>query len=334
MLAFFLFRMNEFKLIEKFFKPLTKTHKAARDLADDVAKISLQKNEELVISKDLIVEDVHFLRSDGGFKIASKLLRVNLSDLAAAGATPLHYLLGFSKNKNTDAKFFAEFARGLKSVQDEFDLCLIGGDTVLSEKLFFSVTIFGVVKKGKILSRNAAKKDDLIYVSGTIGDAGLGLGNQLPVNNCQLSDGYLLKRYFFPTPRISLGKKLLKKKLSNCAVDVSDGLLADLRHICQSSKLAAEIYFDRIPISSAAKNFLKKNPKKNPLDLLSSGDDYELIFTTNPKNEKKISALAKNLKLDLTCIGKLSKAVNKNYTVTLHDTNNQKIKIQKFGYEH
>jgi thiamine-monophosphate kinase len=330
--------MNEFQLIKKFFKPLTKTHEAARNLADDVAKISLKKNEELVISKDLIVEDVHFLRSDGGFKIASKLLRVNLSDLAAAGATPLHYLLGFSKNKNTDAKFCAEFARGLKSVQDEFGLCLIGGDTVSSEKLFFSVTIFGVVKKGKILSRGNAKDGDLIFVSGSIGDAGLGLKIKtheiLAAPSATKDDVILERRHFFPTPRISLGKKLLEKNLSHCAIDVSDGLLADLRHICQSSKLAAEIYFDRIPISSAAKNFLKKNPKKNPLDLLSSGDDYELIFTTNPKNEKKISALAKNLKLDLTCIGKLTKAVGKNSTVILRDTNNRKITIKKFGYEH
>lgn len=330
MLAFFLSHMKEFQLIEKFFKPLTKAHKTAQNLADDVAKISLKKNEELVVSKDLIVEDVHFLRSDGGFKIASKLLRANLSDLAAAGATPLHYLLGFSKNKNTDAKFFAEFARGLKSVQDEFDLCLIGGDTVSSEKLFFSVTIFGVVKKDKILSRENAKIGDLIYVSGTIGDAGLGLN----INALRLTPHALRLKHFFPTPRISLGKKLLEKNLSRCAIDVSDGLLADLRHICQNSKLAAEIYFDHIPISAAAKSFLKKNPKKNPLDLLSSGDDYELIFTTNPKNKKKILALAKNLKLDLTCIGKLTKAVGKNFTVTLRDKNNRKIIIKKFGYEH
>ena len=330
MLAFFLSHMKEFQLIEKFFKPLTKAHEAAQNLADDVAKISLKKNEELVVSKDMIVEDVHFLRSDGGFKIASKLLRANLSDLAATGATPLHYLLGFSKNKNTDAKFFAEFAQGLKSVQDEFDLCLIGGDTVSSEKLFFSVTIFGVIKKGKILSRANAKNGDLVYVSGTIGDAGLGLN----ISALRLTPYALRLKHFFPTPRISLGKKLLEKNLSNCAIDVSDGLLADLRHICQSSKLAAEIYFDRIPISSAAKNFLKKNPQKNPLDLLSSGDDYELIFTTNPKNEKKISALAKNLKLDLTCIGKLTKTVGKSFTVTLRDTKNQKITIKKFGYEH
>ncbi len=166
--------MHEFQLIDKVFKPLTKGHGAAQNLADDVAKISIKNDEELIISKDIFVEDIHFLKKDGAFKIASKLLRTNLSDLASAGATPLYYMLGFSKNKNLDDKFITEFARGLKSVQDEFELCLIGGDTVSSEKLFFSVTIFGSIKKNKNLLRSQAQEGDLIFVSGTIGDAFIG----------------------------------------------------------------------------------------------------------------------------------------------------------------
>lgn len=316
--------MQEFQLINKIFKPLTKGHEASRNLADDVAKISPKKNEELVISKDAFVENVHFLKKDGGFKIASKLLRTNLSDLAAAGATPLHYMLGFSKNKNLDKKFLHEFARGLKEVQNEFNLCLIGGDTVSSDQLFFSVTIFGSVKKGKILSRNAAKSGDLIFVSGTIGDAFLGLSS---------SDKFLQNRLFFPTPRIELGKKLLEKNLSKCAIDVSDGLLADLRHICKESKLNAEISLNKIPFSKAAKLQLGKGTAK-ALDLLSGGDDYELIFSTDPKNREKISQLSKLLKLDLTCIGEFKNSPHKKFEISLRDQKNQKIKITKFGYEH
>lgn len=321
--------MNEFQLIEKFFKPLTNSHQAAQNLADDVAKISLKKGEELVISKDLFVEDVHFLRQDGGFKIASKLLRTNLSDLAAAGATPLHYMLGFSKNKDLDPKFIQEFARGLKSVQDEFNLCLIGGDTVSTEKLFFSITIFGSVKKGQALLRSKAQEGDLIYTSGTIGDAFLGLNaSSTPTNKA------LLERHFFPTPRIKLGQKLLEQKLSKCAIDISDGLFADLRHICTSSKLDAEIFLDQIPLSSAAKKFLKINPEIKILDLFCGGDDYELIFAANPKNKKKIAELSQALNLDLTCIGTFKKSANKNFQVTLRDSENKKITIKKFGYEH
>lgn len=302
--------MKEFQLIHKFFKPLTKNQKAARGLADDVAQIS-----DLIISKDLFVEDVHFLRSDGGFKIASKLLRTNLSDLASAGATPLCYMLGFSKNKNTDEKFCRDFARGLKSLQDEFGLYLIGGDTVTSDKLFFSVTIFGKATKDKTLSRNAAKNGDLIYVSGAIGDAYIGRTSK--------ASRHFVNRHFFPTPRIELGKKLIEKNLSKCAIDVSDGLLADLNHICQASKLKAEIDLEKIPFS-------QKNPK-DPLALISGGDDYELIFAVNPKNQKKISALAHEIALDLTCIGKFTAALRPEVSLR---QNNKKIKLTKLGYEH
>lgn len=329
--------MKEFQLIKKFFKPLTKNHKAARGLEDDVAQIS-----DLVISKDMFVEDVHFLRADGGFKIASKLLRTNLSDLASSGATPLYYMLGFAKNKNTDEKFLHDFARGLKSVQDKFGLYLIGGDTVKSEKLFFSVTIFGQVKKGKTLARSAAKDGDLIYVSGKIGDAFRGLLISSSLNSVGLrgspeakllrsSDAsaskddanYFLERHFFPEPRVELGKKLLEKNLAKCAIDISDGLLADLTHICEASKLQAKIHLEKIPFSGKP---------KNPLELLSGGDDYELIFAVNPKNQKKISALAREMKLDLTCIGEFT-AAGKKYGLSLYQKN-KKIKLTKLGYEH
>jgi thiamine-monophosphate kinase len=246
-------------------------------------------------------------------------------------------MLGFSKNKNTNQKFIKEFVRGLKSVQDEFKLCLIGGDTVVSEKLFFSITIFGVVKKGQILARVNAKAGDLIFVSGTIGDAFLGLKNVKKeyFNHLGASEKkYFLERHFFPTPRINLGQQLLKNKLSNCAIDISDGLLADLKHICKTSELAAEIFLNEIPLSKPAKKVLEKNSQIKPLDLFCAGDDYELIFAVNPKNEKKILELAKSLPLKISCIGKFFEAADKKFEITLRDWENKKIKIKKFGYEH
>lgn len=327
--------MREFQLIKKILKPLTNGNKAAQNLADDTAKISLKNSEELIISKDIFVEDVHFLKTDGAFKIASKLLRTNLSDLATAGATPLHYMLGFCKSKNLDEKFYLEFARGLKSVQDEFDLCLIGGDTSSSQKLFFSVTIFGSVKKGQNLLRSQAKNGDLIFVSGKIGDAFLGLeikqGKNLELDKKEKE--YLLQRHFFPTPRVKLGKKLSQKKLSRCAIDVSDGLLSDLRHICEESKLDAEIFLKKIPLSKAASKLVKSQEIKIS-DLISGGDDYELIFAVNKKHSKQILKLAKELKLDLTCIGIFKKQSKKNSQIILLGEKNQKLKIKKFGYEH
>ena len=325
-------KLEEFQIIEEFFKPLTDGCKAAQNLSDDVAKISLKADEELVISKDLMVQDV-----------ASKLLRSNLSDLASAGAKPLHYVLGFSKNSGISEKFISDFASGLKSVQDEFGISLIGGDTVTCEKLFFSITIFGVVKKNKTLNRANAKKGDLIFVSGNVGDAYLGLKSlqneaKIPENSLK----YLLDRHFFPNPRINLGKELLKQDLSKCAIDVSDGLFADLKHICKSSKLSAKIYQNKIPISEEAKLVMQENPEITLLDLASGGDDYELIFTVNKKEIHKIEELSDKLGVKLTCIGELwgeienisKKDIVENFEISLLNEKNQKIKIKKYGYEH
>ncbi len=298
--------MQEFQLIKKYFSSI------ARDLSDDAATLSVKPDEQLVISKDLMVEDRHFLLKDGGYKIAKKLLYSNLSDLAASGAKPVCYMLGFSKNNILEEKFYEDFSRGLKEAQKEFKLDLLGGDTVHSDKLVFSITIFGVTKKNKILARSQGKAGDLVFVSGFIGDAFL-----------------RLERHFFPTPRIKLGQYLLKKNLSKCAIDVSDGLLADLRHICEESKLQADIELEKIPLSKAAKKM-----DFNIMDLLSGGDDYELVFTGSKKNYEKIMNLKKLLDINISCIGKLKKTEKKNYTINLFDKNKQKIIIKKFGYEH
>jgi len=330
----------EFSIINDYFRPLIKKGATAQNLADDVAKISIKSDEELVISKDMIVEDIHFLRKDGGFKIASKLLRTNLSDIAASGAKPLYYMLGFAKDKKMDRKFLAQFSSGLKSVQDEFGLSLIGGDTVAtSEKLFFSLTIFGVIKKNKSLLRQNAKDGDIVFVSGNIGDAALGLkiSQGAKINFSAMQKKYFLERYFFPTPRINLGQKLVEKNLSCCAIDVSDGLLSDLRHICKASKLSAFIYQDKIPLNDELRNNLKeqKSLLKNIslLDLISAGDDYELIFTAKKSVEKKILQLAKALKIKITAIGVLKKTAA-TPDVAILDNNNQIINFSRYGYQH
>lgn len=331
--------MKEFQIIEEFFKPLTNNCDAAQGLLDDVAKIEIAKGEELLVSKDLFVEDVHFLMTDGGFKIASKLLCTNLSDIAASGGKPLYYMLGFSKNKNIDRKFVSEFSRGLKFIQDKFGVSLIGGDAVSSKEIFFSVTIFGSAKNGKSLQRAGAKDGDLIFVSGNIGDAFLGrkILSQKKEARKAFTDKDLEKiceRHFFPFPRILLGQELLKNNLSKCAIDVSDGLFADLLHICEASKLSAQINIDQIPISKFAEEFLKNNSDIVLSDLLAGGDDYELIFSCDPKNEKKIFDLSKKINLKLSCIGKFVEQSSASSKINLFDKNLKKIKIKNFGYEH
>lgn len=331
--------MKEFELINKLFKPLIKKTDFAQDLADDVAKISIKDDEELIISKDMICEDVHFLRKDGGHKIASKLLRVNLSDIAASGAKPQFYMLGVSKNDSLDINFLQDFAQGLNETQELFDVSLIGGDTVATksknDRLFFSITIFATTKRGQILSRQNAKPGDLIFVSGAIGDAFLGLNINQNSPLCQelnftsTEKSYLLNRHFYPEPRINLGQKLIEHKLSNCAIDISDGILADLEHICNSSKVSAQIYLDKIPTF-----FTKKLAYSKHSNLISRGDDYELIFTADAQNFDKIMQLQQEINLQISHIGQISQS--KNNKIELFDNSSQKklIKKQQTGYEH
>jgi len=329
--------MQEFDLITKFFKPLTNKTINSHNLENDTAFIDLKQSEHLILSKDLFVEDVHFLKSDGAYKIASKLLLSNLSDLASSGAEPLYYMLGFSKTNDTDISFVKEFVKGLRDIQNKYNISLIGGDTVKSTKYFFSITVFGKTKKHKFLTRNQAQKGDLIYVSGDIGDAYFGLKiNQQKKLNLNKDSQYLLDRYFFPNPRINLGKELIKKNLSKCAIDVSDGLLSDLNHICVNSNLTANIFLEQIPISKQLKRILGKKIDNEYLNIISAGDDYELIFTINPKDQKKIINLANFLNIKLTNIGYFTGCNDKLSLVNLFNNNQEfkKIKINKYGYEH
>jgi thiamine-monophosphate kinase len=343
--------MLEFEFINKILLPLTKKNtppkrykNPSQNLQDDVALLSYNKDFDLIISKDIFIEDVHFLKSDGAQKIASKLLLTNLSDIASSGGEPLYYMMGFTKNSTLNDDFYLEFANALKKLQEKYNLTLIGGDTSNSAKLFYSITIFGKVKKNKILSRKNAKNGDLIFVSNSIGDAFLGLDIKLKnLKNLENYHQKLLDKHFYPQPRIDLARELINKNLSKCATDISDGLIADLSNICKASNLNAEIYLSQIPLSKEAKIYLKNNPKINVLELLSGGDDYELIFSINPKNLNKIEAISKKLNLKLTCIGKFFKEsdfdANKNSSVFLFPDEQNKssktlIKILKQGYEH
>ena len=319
--------MDEFTLINKYFRPLTNP-KNSQNLDDDVALIG----NDLVVSKDIIVQDVHFTLKDTAYNIANRLIRSNLSDIAASGTKPLYYMLGFCKNHHVNENFLHSFSKALKEINEEFNISLIGGDTVKSkDKLFFSITIFGQKEK-EILSRKNAANKDLIFVSGTIGDAMLGRKiTEGKITANKEDKQYLINRYYKAEPRIKLGRELLKNNLSKSAIDVSDGLLADIKQIGKSSNLQATIFQNKIPLSKAAKNILK-NKELSILDLSTAGDDYELIFTTKAIYLKEIARLSKKLKIPLTNIGYFQQTLDKKL-INLIDGNNE-IEINKFGYEH
>jgi thiamine-monophosphate kinase len=350
--------MQEFKFISELLSPLSSNNylknsskipqniinkNPSQNLIDDVAIIEIPKHK-LIISQDMMIENIHFLKSDGAYNIASKLLLSNLSDIASSGATPLYYTLGFTKNAQLNNQFYKDFVKALHDIQSKFKLILIGGDTSNSEILAYSITIFGICNKSKILSRNQAKIGDDIFVSNHIGDAFLGLNiKNIKNKSFNKNEKFLLNKHLIPQPRIDLGFELLNKKLSQCATDISDGLIADLTNICKSSKLNAEIYLDDIPLSNEAKNYIKTHDKYSINDLITGGEDYELIFTTSPNNSKKIQFLAKKLEIKITNIGKITpKKNNQNnkFKVVLYKNRynvNKKfnqIFIEKTGYEH
>lgn len=272
---------DEFDIIHRYFAPLTRGTPGAFGLGDDAATLPTRPGYEHVVTTDAIVAGVHFLADESPENIAVRLCACNLSDLAAMGAKPLGFTLACAWNKSTDEATIAAFAGGLAEIIDRYDFPLLGGDTVTSSgPQMFSLTAIGEIATGKALRRNAAKPGDKVYVSGTIGDAALGLlAARGEIERISASHvAFLADRYRRPTPRISTGLDLVGQ--AHACIDISDGLLQDLGHICEQSTVSMHIDAGKIPLSPAASAVLAMHP--GLLDtVLSGGDDYELAFTGN-----------------------------------------------------
>ncbi len=257
----------EFSLIARHFRPLAGP--GALDLADDAAVLTPPPGRQLVLTADAMVAGVHFLADDPSELVGRKLLRVNLSDLAAKGAVPLGYLMTVSTPKDTPEAWFAGFAAGLAQDQVTYGVTLLGGDTTSTPgPISLSLTIIGHVAPDTAVHRFGARDGDEIWVTGTIGDGALGLA----VAQGRLVDptGFLLDRYQLPQPRVGLALA----GIASAGMDVSDGLVQDLGHICRASGLSAEFFAEKVPLSDAARaagaDWL--------ITCLTGGDDYELLL--------------------------------------------------------
>ena len=299
-------RSGEFERIARYFAPLAADVPGARGLRDDCAFLELPEGQELVVKTDAIAEGVHYLPDDPPELIARKALRVNLSDLAAKGAVPRWYLLNAAFRKDHDDAWVAAFARGLAKDQAEFNVRLVGGDTIAAPgPAQFSVTALGTVRATWGLQRSGAHAGDDIYVTGTIGDGALGLlarrGALTGLKPRQLA--HLVERYRLPYPRVSLGHHLLG--VANAALDISDGLVADLGHLCENSGLAATIEETRVPLSPAARAALADNPALIET-VLTGGDDYEILFAAQGSAAKVLEHRAREAQTPITRIGTLA----------------------------
>ncbi len=323
---------GEFEWIDRFFRPLARASSASLNLTDDAAVVVPPAGRDLVMTADSMSAGVHFFADDPPGAIAQKLLRVNLSDLAAMGARPLGYLLTLALPETTDEAWLAGFAGGLASDQAEFSIALFGGDTTRTKgPLCLSLTAVGSVPAGKALKRSGAGVGDEIYVSGTIGDAAMGLkllaGDWAPAD--EATRDFLRDRYHLPQPRLALGMALLEKGLASAALDVSDGLVADLNHLAEESGVAAEIRVEAVPFSAVVQRLLGAGAVGYE-DLLTGGDDYEILFTVPPDKSAHVARLAAELKLSLSRIGRL--AVGKG--VEVRERSGRTLSLSRQGWEH
>ena len=321
---------GEFGIIKEILSPLAAKMPGAFGLTDDAACLSLETGRELVLTKDAMVAGIHFLDDDPPSLIAKKLLRTNLSDLASMGARPEGYLLATAWPDSCDENWIREFAAGLKDDQDFFNIGLLGGDTVRTPgPLTLSLTALGSVKTGKAMRRNGAKVGDIICVSGTIGDGAFGLKSVLgKLDELSLaSRQFLENRYRLPMPRLRLGE-ILTDFASSC-LDISDGLVADIGHICEQSDVGALLYKERLPISKAGREVLDQNPDYWGL-VFGGGDDYELAFSVPPDRQKEAFDRAEEAGIAVTAIG----TIVAGDSPQILDSNDQIVSIDQAGYKH
>ncbi len=297
---------GEFETIEKLLRPLAHPD-YARGLADDVAVLPSRAGFDLVLTKDAIVEGVHFLPDDPLDTVAQKLLRANLSDLASKGAEPFGYLLACHWSPRCGWPEREAFAAGLAIDQKAFGIHLLGGDTVLTPgPASFSATLLGWVPKGDTLSRRGARPGEAIYVTGTIGDGWLGLQaaqGRLSLEPERLET--LAERYRRPTPRLAFG--VAARDMVSAMMDVSDGLIADLGHLARASGVSVSVTLETTPRSAAAQAWFENriDPEAALEKLVTGGDDYELVMTVPIKEEAALKREADRQHLRLTRIGEV-----------------------------
>jgi len=296
---------REQALIQDIFAPLAKSPEAL-GLKDDAALVTPKSGYDMVVTSDTLVAGVHFFASDPADLVAKKALRVNLSDLAAKGAVPRSYLLNIALPDNVTRSWLKRFAKGLSDDQKTFGCTLIGGDTVKTPgPLTLSITAYGDVPKGQMVKRGSARPGDLLYVSGFIGDAVLGLEvsrdtARLIKTMSRADKTYFKQRYRLPEPCVNLAASL--REHANAAMDISDGLAGDLALMCAASKVTAKVTVSDIPLSRAAERAVARDPKLISA-LVSGGDDYEILCAVTAKKAEAFEQAAQRAGVPVCRIG-------------------------------
>ena len=317
--------MHEFELIKKYFSKISINNKSSLNLNDDVF---FDKKKGLVISTDTYIEGNHFLDFKKPHLVIKKIIRSSISDLICKGVKPKYYFISGSGNKKTfTKKNLFKISKSLKDEQKKFNISLCGGDTTFSNKLSFTITSVGYSKE--IIYRNKTKLNDDIYVTGNLGDSFVGLQilrNKMKFNK-SIND-YFIKKYFIPDIQIKLPLKILN--FANSSIDISDGIIADLEKLINNQNHSYKIFLEKIPLSRNLSNLVKnQNFKKS--NLISNGDDYQILFTANPGKSRIIENTARIYGVKISKIGKITLG-NKNSSIL--NEKGEEIHIKSRGYIH
>lgn len=313
--------LGEFDIIRQYFSSLTDSREdVITGIGDDCALLSPPAGKLLAVSTDTLVSGRHFYADVDPVSLGHKALAVNLSDLSAMGAEPAWASLALTLPE-VDQSWLKKFSQGFATLARQYDLQLIGGDTTQGP-LAITITVHGLVDADKVIKRSGAQPGDLLFISGCIGEAARGL--QLLNNKLQVEET-AWHALHYPQPRVLLGKSLAG--IASAAIDISDGLLADAGHICESSACGAIVEINKLPVCEC----LKGLPSENRLSLqLAGGDDYELCFTVPPEKVKQLAAISEKTGVQLTQIGVLDNSDN----IKVVDAEGNQLQYDATGYQH
>jgi thiamine-monophosphate kinase len=320
--------IGEFGLIKAISQIADKGEGVVMGVGDDVAVVRPSPGMVCLVTTDLLLEGVHFrLDFTDPYRLGQKALAVNLSDIAACGGRPTAFLISLAMPPETEMASVQALYKGMMGQAHTYGCSLIGGDTSRGKEWMISITLIGEAEEGKVIYRRGAGQGDGIFVTGTLGDAALGL--KMLKNG--IKEGYLIERHLAPNPRVKEGVEIARQGLATAMIDISDGLIADLGHILEQSGVGAQVLLPQLPISASYREHIKSYYKNPFLLALAGGEDYELLFTAPREQAEAIKKLAQDLGTPITLIGEIVEAAA---GVTVVGADGRKVSVKQGGHDH
>ncbi|MCX5894641.1 MAG: thiamine-phosphate kinase [Proteobacteria bacterium] len=326
-------KLGEFGLIDRIARLASRKHPSIiQGIGDDAAVLRLTEKESLLITTDLLTEGIHFeTSSTTPYLLGKKSVAANLSDIAAMGGTPLYYVVSLSIPPRTPYEFIQKLYQGMRAQAQQYGAALVGGDTTASAApITISIALMGTARTGTVLYRHGARRGDAVYATGFLGDAALGL---LMIQKGKALSGRnrLIRRHLDPVPRVEEGKAISRLRLASSMIDISDGLVADLRHILEQSHAGATLRLSRLPLSAPYKKLCKTFSDDFYVPALCGGEDYELLFTVPPRKRHAVETWARTLTIPITHIGEITGNSGK---LKILDDRDREVAISKRGFTH